>query len=205
MQQGGTVADPVSVLGQPPGRRCDIARRRRPGSGKRGSYKKKPPQHKVICSVCGTGNRDLCKAAAGPGPHVPELRVCRQESRGRKCPVTTRKRTSIGNLPGKDPPSRLSRKGHMQGARSLHPQGGVHVTMRRTPYAAVTKPLGLRRCWGIATLRSQQAQQMAAYRQPARGRSLRHTVSSPAHAVWLRMQRQPCPWPDGSAGSRSGP
>ena len=52
MQQGGTAADPVSVLGQPPGRRCDIARRRRPGSGKRGSYKKKPPQHKVICSVC---------------------------------------------------------------------------------------------------------------------------------------------------------
>jgi len=53
MQQGGTAADPVSVLGQPPGRRCDIARRRRPGSGKRGGYKKKPPQHKVICSACG--------------------------------------------------------------------------------------------------------------------------------------------------------
>jgi hypothetical protein len=29
-----------------------MARRRRPGSGKRGGYKKKPPQHKVICSVC---------------------------------------------------------------------------------------------------------------------------------------------------------
>jgi hypothetical protein len=26
------------------------------------------------------GNRDFCKAAAGPGPHVPDLRVCRQES-----------------------------------------------------------------------------------------------------------------------------
>ena len=39
--------------GELPGRRCDIARKRRSGSGRRGTYKKKPPQHKVICSVCG--------------------------------------------------------------------------------------------------------------------------------------------------------
>jgi hypothetical protein len=31
---------------------------------------------------------------------VPYLRVCRQESFGWKHPVTTRKRTFIGNLPG---------------------------------------------------------------------------------------------------------
>ena len=64
-----------------------------------------------------TGNRDLCKATAGTGPHVPELRLCRQENVGRKCPVTPRKQTFIGNLPGKDLLSRLSRRGHMQGAR----------------------------------------------------------------------------------------
>ncbi len=30
-----------------------MARKRRAGAGKRGTYKKKPPQHKVICCVCG--------------------------------------------------------------------------------------------------------------------------------------------------------
>jgi hypothetical protein len=75
----------------------------------RGLQEEAPPTHGDMQRVW-TGNRDLCKAAAGPGPHVPELRVCRQESRGRKYPVTTPKRTPIGSLPGKHLLSRLSRK-----------------------------------------------------------------------------------------------
>jgi hypothetical protein len=47
----------------------------------------------------------------------------------------------------------------------------AHGTPRNEAYAAVTQPFGMLCSGGIATLRSQQAQQMAVYRQPPQGRN----------------------------------